>query len=72
MMDESARKAIDELRQQSEAVVNSKMTLDDINEEIRQARREKKIAKFVESCPTTLQMTDEEIAEEVNAVRYSE
>jgi hypothetical protein len=42
MMDESARKAIDELRQQSEAVGNSKMTLDDINEEIRQARREKK------------------------------
>ena len=76
-MDEIAKKAIDELRQQSEAVCNSEMPLDDINEEIRQARCERKkgvntIAQFVESCPASPQMTDEEIVEEVNAVRFGE
>lgn len=74
-MDESARKSIDELRQQSEAAGNSEMTPGDINEEIRLTRQERKMAlntikQFVESCPQTPQMIDEEIYEEVNAVRY--
>lgn len=30
------------------------------------------IEKFVKSCPSTPVMTDEEIAAEVNAVRYGE
>lgn len=45
-MSESARKAIDELRQQSESLGNSSMTLDDINEEIRQARDERRQRKM--------------------------
>ena len=37
-----ARKAIEAIRQQSEQNGNSELTLDAINEEIRQARRERK------------------------------
>lgn len=47
LMLEGARKAIGELRMKSEAVGNSEMTLDDINEEIRQARLERR--KMVEA-----------------------
>ena len=32
--------------------------------------RRSSIERFIESCPSTPQMTDEEIAKEVNAVRY--
>ncbi|MBR4391738.1 MAG: hypothetical protein IKT08_06510 [Bacteroidales bacterium] len=39
-----ARLAIELMRQQSEMNGNSKLTLDEINEEIRQARKEKKNA----------------------------
>ena len=38
----SARHAIEQMRMQSEQNGNSKMTLDDINEEIRQVRLRKK------------------------------
>lgn len=37
-----ARKAIEEMRRQSEENGNSEMTLDEINEEIRQVRLERK------------------------------
>lgn len=37
-----ARKAIEAMRQQSERNGNSELTLDEINEEIRQAREERK------------------------------
>lgn len=40
-----ARKAIDEMRQESEVNGNSEMTLDDINEEIRQVRLARKQRK---------------------------
>ena len=40
-----ARKAIEAMRQQSELNGNSELTLDAINEEIRQARKERKNAK---------------------------
>ena len=33
-------------------------------------RRRTSVEKFIESCPKTPQMTDEEIQAEVNAVRY--
>lgn len=39
-----ARKAIDSMRQQSEMNGNSELTLDEINEEIYQARKERKDA----------------------------
>lgn len=42
-----AQKAIDELRMQSEAVGNSEMTLEEINEKIRQARKDRKQHKTV-------------------------
>ena len=42
-----AQKAIDELRMQSEAVGNSEMTLEEINEVIRQARKDRKQHKTV-------------------------
>ncbi len=32
--------------------------------------RRASVERFLESCPKTPQMTDEEIADEVNAVRY--
>lgn len=32
--------------------------------------RRKSIEEFIKSCPQTLVMTDEEIADEVNSVRY--
>ena len=34
--------------------------------------RRTSIDRFIASCPTSPQMTDEEIAAEVNAVRYGE
>ena len=34
--------------------------------------RRTSIDRFIASCPTSQQMTDEEIAAEVNAVRYGE
>ena len=34
--------------------------------------RRNSIEKFINSCPTSPVMTDEEIAAEVNAVRYGE
>jgi anti-sigma factor RsiW len=42
-----AKKAIDALRQQSEQNGNAEMTLEDINEEIRQTRIERKSKKTV-------------------------
>ena len=33
-------------------------------------RRRTSVERFIESCPKTPQMTDEEIQAEVNAVRY--
>ena len=42
-----ARKAIDAMRQQSEQNGNAEMTLEDINEEIRQSRIERKSRKTV-------------------------
>lgn len=42
-----AKKAIDAMRQQSEQNGNAEMTLEDINEEIRQARIERKSKKTV-------------------------
>ena len=49
LMLERARKAINELRMKSEAVGNSEMSLDEINEEIRLARRERRERKMVEA-----------------------
>ncbi len=43
IMLEDARKAIEEMRLQSEAAGNSEMSLDEINEEIRQAREEARL-----------------------------
>ena len=42
-----AKKAIDAMRQQSEQNGNAEMTLEDINEEIRQARIERRSRKAV-------------------------
>ena len=33
-------------------------------------RRRISVERFINSCPKTLQMTDEEIQAEINAVRY--
>lgn len=35
-------------------------------------QRRTSIERFIDSCPSSPQMTDEEIANEVNAVRYGE
>ncbi|MBO7464580.1 MAG: type II toxin-antitoxin system RelB/DinJ family antitoxin [Bacteroidales bacterium] len=43
IMLDSARNAIEEMREQSEVAGNSVMSLEEINEEIRQARRERKL-----------------------------
>ena len=43
-----AREAIEEMRLESEANGNSELTLDEINEEIRQSRLERKQRKMVE------------------------
>ena len=43
IMLEDASKAIEEMRLQSEAAGNSEMSLDEINEEIRQAREEARL-----------------------------
>lgn|GEM_PF-1532858 len=45
IMLEDARKAIEEMRLQSEAAGNSEMSLDEINEEIRQAREACRLRK---------------------------
>ncbi|MBQ1409510.1 MAG: hypothetical protein IIY87_07120 [Bacteroidales bacterium] len=44
-----AREAIEEMRLESEANGNSELSLDEINEEIRQARLERKKRKMVEA-----------------------
>ena len=42
-----AKKAVDAMRQQSERKGNDEMTLDEINEEIRQSRIERRLKKTV-------------------------